>query len=112
MLQANREAPTLRFTAARHEVASAAASSASLVDGFAPDAADPEGLEAQVAALLGAAGGAGAAAMAEAEEALAEKVGELAAAAAAAAWVHAEACKRGVRYQRVLATVQNSFADL
>jgi uncharacterized protein YqeY len=73
-LQSNREAPTLRFTSARGEVASAAASSASLVDGFAPDAADPEGLEAQVAALLGAAGGAGAAAMAEAEQALAEKV--------------------------------------
>lgn len=73
-LQANREAPTLRFTAARGEVANAAASAASLVDGFSPDAADAEGLEAQVAALLGAAGGAGAAAMEEAEQALAEKV--------------------------------------
>lgn len=73
--QVNREAPTLRFTSARHEVSAAAASTAALVDGFTPDRSDPDGLEAQVAALLGAAGSAAAAAMEEAEQALAEKVG-------------------------------------
>jgi len=35
--QANREAPTIRFTAARNEVAEAAASTAALVDGFTPN---------------------------------------------------------------------------
>jgi hypothetical protein len=73
--QANREAPTVRFTSARNEVADAAASTAALVDGFTPNIEDPDGLEAQVAALLGAAGSLSAHAMAEADEALAPKVG-------------------------------------
>lgn len=77
MLQANREAPTIRFMSARNEVSEAAASTAALVDGFTPNTDDPDGLEAQVAALLGAAGSLSAHAMAEADEALAPKVGEL-----------------------------------
>jgi hypothetical protein len=36
-LQANREAPTIRFTSARNEVSEAAASTAALVDGFTPN---------------------------------------------------------------------------
>jgi hypothetical protein len=56
-------------------VADAAASTAALVDGFTPNTEDPDGLEAQVAALLGAAGSLSAHAMAEADEALAPKVG-------------------------------------
>jgi uncharacterized protein YqeY len=73
-VQANREAPTLRFTAARHEVAETVASAAAIAEGFTPNMEDPEGLEAQVAALLGAAGAAGVAAMEEADAALAERV--------------------------------------
>jgi hypothetical protein len=156
-MQANREAPTVRFTSARNEVSEAASSTAALVDGFTPNTGeawwlcsaeretaqirtqgataakvpllfelriqklegpcldplleqhpcqqarslsadarllthlaaavpfpslacrcltpdDPDGLEAQVAALLGAAGSLSAHAMAEADEALAPKV--------------------------------------
>eukprot|EP00879_Flechtneria_rotunda_P019030 GHRR01019979.1.p1 GENE.GHRR01019979.1~~GHRR01019979.1.p1 ORF type:complete len:341 (+),score=185.00 GHRR01019979.1:544-1566(+) len=73
IVKANREAPTLRFTSARPEVSAGAGSVSALVEGFAPDTSDPDGLEAQVAALLGAAGSVGAAAMAEAEEALTAK---------------------------------------
>lgn len=36
-MQANREAPTVRFTSARNEVSEAAASTAALVDGFTPN---------------------------------------------------------------------------
>eukprot|EP00775_Hariotina_reticulata_P004466 gene4466-4722_t len=71
IVKSNREAPTIRFTSARHEVPAAASTVAALVDGFTPRESDP--LEAQVAALLGAAGSATTAAMEEAEEALAAK---------------------------------------
>ncbi|GBF90520.1 hypothetical protein Rsub_03516 [Raphidocelis subcapitata] len=69
VVKANREAPTLRFTSARHEVPDRGASTAALLEGFRPEG----DMEAEVAALLEKAGAAGAAAMAEAERALGEQ---------------------------------------
>jgi hypothetical protein len=69
--QANREAPTLRFTSNRHEVSDRGASTQALLEGFKPEG----DMEAEVAALLAEAGAAGSRAMAEAERALAEQVG-------------------------------------
>jgi hypothetical protein len=71
LLQANREAPTLRFTSAASEVPRVAGSTAALVAAHTPD----NDMEEEVAALLAAAGASSAAAMAEAEEQLAVKVG-------------------------------------
>ena len=69
-LQANREAPTLRFTSSARLLPDAAGSTAALVEGHIPEG----DMEAEVAALLEEAGAASAAAMAEAEQQLTAKV--------------------------------------
>eukprot|EP00877_Chromochloris_zofingiensis_P011898 jgi/Chrzof1/6962/Cz02g05190.t1 len=69
MVKANREAPTLAFTAPSHEMSNVAASTKSLVASFTPEG----DMESEVAALLQKAGAHTAKAMAEAEQALALK---------------------------------------